>query len=103
MKFNSQQMVSYCLDLRTQNLGLRQVDLEVSPKRGSDKLNKLEQGKKNPKENKLHCTAWTVMKTSCFKKWLKMAISLPSPEEILIEIMTTMPNATINSSCWKIQ
>ena len=37
-KFNSQQIVSYCLGLRTQNPGLREVDLEPSPKRGSDKI-----------------------------------------------------------------
>ena len=31
--------------LRTQNLGLREVDLEPSPKRRSGKINMLEQGK----------------------------------------------------------
>ena len=41
MRFNSQQIVSYCLGLRTQNPGLREVDLEPSPKRGSDKINML--------------------------------------------------------------
>ena len=41
MRFNSQQMVSYCLGLCTQNPGLREVDLERSPKKGSDKINML--------------------------------------------------------------
>ena len=31
MRFNSQQIVSYCLGLRTQNPELREVDLELSP------------------------------------------------------------------------
>ena len=38
---NSQQIVSYCLGLHTQNPGLREVDFEHSPKRGSDKINRL--------------------------------------------------------------
>ena len=41
MRFNSQQIVEYCLDLCTQNSGLREVDFEPSPKRGSDKINML--------------------------------------------------------------
>ena len=41
MRFNSQQIVSYCLGLHTQNPGLREVDLEPSPKRGSNKINML--------------------------------------------------------------
>ena len=41
MRFNLQQIVSYCLGLRTQNPGLREVDLEPSPKRGSEKINML--------------------------------------------------------------
>ena len=41
MRFNSQQIVLYCLSLHTQNPGLREVDLEPSPKRGSDKINML--------------------------------------------------------------
>ena len=31
MRFNSQQIVSYCLGLRTQNPKLKEVDLEPSP------------------------------------------------------------------------
>ena len=41
IRFKSQQIVSYCLGLLTQNPGLREVDLEPSPKRGSDKINML--------------------------------------------------------------
>ena len=41
MRFNSQQIVPNCLRLHTQNPGLREVDLEPSPKRGSDKINML--------------------------------------------------------------
>ena len=43
MRSNSQQIVSYCLGLRTQNPRLREVDLEPSPKRGSDKIKMLKQ------------------------------------------------------------
>ena len=42
---NFQQIVSYCLGLRTQKPGLREVDLESSPKRGSVKINMLKQGR----------------------------------------------------------
>ena len=41
MRFDFQQIVSYCLGLRTQNPGLREVDLEPRPKRHSDKINML--------------------------------------------------------------
>ena len=43
MRSNSQQIVSYCLGLRTQNPNLREVDLEPSPNRGSDKIKMLKQ------------------------------------------------------------
>ena len=39
MRFNSQQIVSYCLGLHTKNPQLREVELEPSPKRCSDKIN----------------------------------------------------------------
>ena len=39
MRLKFQQIISYCLGLRTQNPGLREVDLEPSPKTGSDKIN----------------------------------------------------------------
>ena len=58
MRFNFQQIVSYCLGLHTQNAGLRKVDLEPSLKRGSDKINMLKQGRKTA-ENKSYRTAWT--------------------------------------------
>ena len=59
MRFKFQQIVSYCLGLRTQNPGLREVDLEPSPERGSDKINMLKQGRKTAEENKSYRTAWT--------------------------------------------
>ena len=42
---------------RTQGLG--EVDLEHSPKRSSNKINMLKQGRKTQEENKLYRTAWT--------------------------------------------
>ena len=33
--------------------------MEASPKRGSDKINMLTQGRKTQEENKLYRTAWT--------------------------------------------
>ena len=59
MKFNSQQIVSNCLGLRTQNPRLREVDLEPSPKRGSDRINMLKQDRKTAEKNKSYHTAWT--------------------------------------------
>ena len=41
IRCSSQQIVSYCLGLNTQNPGLRQVDFEPSSKRGNDKINML--------------------------------------------------------------
>ena len=40
-KSNFQQIILYCLGLCTENLGLREVDLEPSLNRGSDKINRL--------------------------------------------------------------
>ena len=37
----NQNFVLYCFGLHTQNPGLREVDLEPSPKRGSDKIDML--------------------------------------------------------------
>ena len=59
MRTNSQQIISYCLGLCTQNPGLREVDLEPSPKRGIDKINMLKQGRNIPKESKSYRKAWT--------------------------------------------
>ena len=56
---NSQQIKSYCLDLSTQNPGLREVGLELSPKRGSDKINRIKSRRKNTTENKSYRTTWT--------------------------------------------
>ena len=47
---NFQQIVLYCLGLHTQKPGLRQVDLEPSPKGGSDKINMLKQGRNTQKK-----------------------------------------------------
>ena len=41
IRFNSQQIVSHCLGLHTQNPGLREGDSELSLKRGSEKINML--------------------------------------------------------------
>ena len=59
MRFNFQQLVSYCFGLHTQNPKLREVYLEPSPKRGSDKINMLKEGRKTAEENKSYRTAWT--------------------------------------------
>ena len=58
MRLNSQQIVSYCLGLRTQNPGLREVELQPSSKRGSEKITMLKESRKTAKENKLYRTAW---------------------------------------------
>ena len=50
MRFNSLQIVSHCFGLHTQNPGLREVDLERSLKRGSDKINILKQGRNTQME-----------------------------------------------------
>ena len=59
MRSNFQQIVLYCLGLCTQNPGLKEVDLEPSPKRGSGKINMQKQGRKHSKESKSYHTAWT--------------------------------------------
>ena len=45
MRSNFQQILLYCFRLRTQNPGLREVGLELSPKRGSSKMNIQIQGR----------------------------------------------------------
>ena len=45
-----QQILSHCLGLQTQNPRLREVDLEPSPKRGSDKINMLKHGRNTEKK-----------------------------------------------------
>ena len=59
MRFSSQQVILYCLGPHTQDPGLREVDLEPSPKRGSDKINMLKEGRKTPEKYKSIRTAWT--------------------------------------------
>ena len=56
---SSQQIVSHCLGLRTQNTGLREVDWEPSPKTGSDKIYRLRPRTKDTTENKSYSTSWT--------------------------------------------
>ena len=50
MTFSFQQIVLYCLGLCTQNPGLREVDLEPSTKRGSDKTNMQKLGRNTQKK-----------------------------------------------------
>ena len=50
MRSNFQQTISYCLGLHLQNPGLREVDLEPSPKRGSDKINMQNLGRNTQKK-----------------------------------------------------
>ena len=50
MRSNFQQIVSYCVGLRPQNPGLREVDFKPSPKRGSDKINMQKQGRNTQKK-----------------------------------------------------
>ena len=50
MRSNFQQMVSYCLGLHIQNPGLREAELEPSPKRGSDKINMQKQRRNTQKK-----------------------------------------------------
>ena len=47
---NSLQIILLCLSLRTQNPGLREVDLEPSPMKGGDKINILKQGRNTVKK-----------------------------------------------------
>ena len=50
IRYNFQQIILYYLGLHTQNPGLREVDLEPSPKRGSDKINMQKQGRNTQKK-----------------------------------------------------
>ena len=52
-------MVSYCFGVCTQNAELREVDLEPSPKRGSENINMLKYGKKTAEQSKSNRTACT--------------------------------------------
>ena len=50
MRSNFQQIASHCLSLHTQNPGLRDVNLDPSPKRGSDKINMQKQERNTQKK-----------------------------------------------------
>ena len=58
MRSNSQQIISYCLGIRTQNPGLREVDLKRSLREVVTRLTS-ETRKKHPKERKSYRTAGT--------------------------------------------
>ena len=57
MRSNFQQIVLYCFGLPIQNPGLRRVDLEPSPERGSDKINMLKRGANTKKKVDLEPSA----------------------------------------------
>ena len=59
MGMNSQEITLYYLGLRRQNPGLREIHLKPSPKKGSDKIKMVKEGRKTPAENKSYHTAWT--------------------------------------------
>ena len=50
IRCNSQQIVLYCLGLRTHNPGLMEVDLEPSPTRGIEMINMLKQERPQKKK-----------------------------------------------------
>ena len=50
MRSSFQQIVLYYLGLHTQKPGFREVDLEASPNRGSDKINMQKQGRNTQKK-----------------------------------------------------
>ena len=51
-----QQIVLYCHGPHRENTGLREEDLEPSPKRVSDKINSLKCNRKTAEENKSYCS-----------------------------------------------
>ena len=53
MRSNSQQIVLYCLGLYTHKPGLREVDLERSPKRADDKI-KIQKLRRNTQKKASH-------------------------------------------------
>ena len=68
MRLNFKQIIQYCLGLNTENSGLKEVNLEPSPKRGSDKINKLKQRRQTPEESKSDHTAWTHLWTPALRQ-----------------------------------
>ena len=67
-KTNSQQIISYCIDLHTQNPGLREVDFEPSTKWDSDQMNRLKSRRKNTTENKSYHTDWLTNNNPAFRR-----------------------------------
>ena len=63
----------YYLGIHKQNLGLRKVDLEPSPTRGSDKINRVRLRKKNITENKSYIV------------WPGLVNQNPAPTEVDLE------------------
>ena len=53
MRSNFQQIILYSFNLCTQNPGLREVNLESSLKRGTDKINILKEGRNTQKKTSL--------------------------------------------------
>ena len=51
--------------------------------------------------NKSRILLFFVMKLSCFKNWLMVAMFLPSLDERLVVVRTALPNITINSHAVK--
>ena len=68
MRFNFKQIVLSCLGLCTQNLGLRGIDLEPSPKRGSDKINMQKQGRNTQKKANHILQPWTQIWIAAFRE-----------------------------------
>ena len=58
----------YCLGLHTQNPGLIKVNLEPSPKRGSDKISQLIPKRKNTTESKFYSTVCTHSKNPALRE-----------------------------------
>ena len=52
MRFTFQQIISHSLGLGKHNQGLRETDMGLSPKRGSNKINMLKKGRKTSEEEK---------------------------------------------------
>ena len=52
IKFNSQQIVYYCLSLNTKNQGQRELELGPSPMSDSDMINMLKKARNTFEENK---------------------------------------------------
>ena len=58
MRSNFQQIISYCLGPKYTEPRVREVDLEPSPKRGSDKINMQKQGRNTQKKASCIIQPW---------------------------------------------